>query len=270
MSGPATGSRFGRRFAVLCAAGFLGLLALAPTLPETLRALPIPAEAKAALPPMPLLVALSLVQPALLVAAGVALGLALAPRLGLRSHLSESAAGERPGLRALAREAPLAVTLGAAASVAVLALDRLVFQPWMGPAGAALAAKGERTLAVTLAGLFYGGITEELMIRWGLMSLLAWAGWKLFRRGRGEPGAGGLWMALLLAAVLFGVGHLGVVSAVAPLTAAVVTRTVALNALAGIAFGWLFWRRSLEAAMLAHMAAHVVFTLADVLGGTSA
>jgi hypothetical protein len=266
VSAAAGQARFGRRFAVLFAAGFLGILSLASTLPDMLRSAPIPPEARAALPPMPVLVALSLIQPTLLMAGAVALGLALAPPLGLRSHLAESAAGEAPGLRAVPRQAPLALALGGAASAAVLALDAWVFRPWMGAAGEALAITGERGVAVTLAGMLYGGITEELMLRWGILSLLAWAGWKLFRRGHGEPGAPVMWAATTLAALLFGAGHLGAVSAVAPLTAAVVARTVALNALAGVAFGWLFWRRSLEAAMLAHMAGHVVFTLASLAG----
>lgn len=258
---------YGRRFAALFAAGLLGILALAPTLPEMLRAAPIPPEARALMPPMPVLVALSLIQPTLLMAGAVALGLALAPRLGLRSRLAESAAGEQPGLSALRRDVPAAVALGLAADLLVVVLDLWVFRAWIGDAGAALYEEGGRTLAVTLAGVLYGGITEELMVRWGLMSLLAWAGWKLFRRGRGEPGAAAMWLAVLLSALLFGAGHLGAVTAYAPLTGAVVTRTVALNAISGIAFGWLFWRRSLEAAMLAHMTGHVVFTLASLAPG---
>ncbi|HEV2150622.1 MAG TPA: CPBP family intramembrane glutamic endopeptidase [Longimicrobiaceae bacterium] len=263
MSEPTETRTYGRRFGALFAAGLVGILALIPTLPEMLRAAPIPAEAREVLPPMPVMVLLSLIQPTLLMAGAVALGLALAPRLGLRSHLAESAAGEAPGLRALRSELPAAVALGLAADLLVVGLELAVFRPWMGEAGRALSEGGERTLTVTLAGVLYGGITEELMMRWGVMSLLAWAAWKLFRRGRGEPGAAVMWTAILLAAVLFGAGHLGAVSAVAPLTAAVVTRTVVLNAIAGIAFGWLFWRRSLEAAMVAHMSGHVVFTLAS-------
>ncbi len=92
----------------------------------------------------------------------------------------------------------------------------------------------------------------------------AGAGQGSFRRRFAALFAAGL---LGVLALLFGVGHLGAVSAVAPLTAAVVARTVALNALAGVAFGWLFWRRSLEAAMLAHMAGHVVLTLVSLAQG---
>jgi hypothetical protein len=48
------------------------------------------------------------------------------------------------------------------------------------------------------------------------------------------------------------------VRAMVPFTPVVVTRTVLLNAIAGVAFGWLFWRRSLEAAMIADATGHVV------------
>jgi membrane protease YdiL (CAAX protease family) len=46
-----------------------------------------------------------------------------------------------------------------------------------------------------------------------------------------------------------------------------VARTVLLNAVVGVLFGWLYWRRSLEAAMVAHAAFHlplVALSLAQV------
>lgn len=85
-------------------------------------------------------------------------------------------------------------------------------------------------------------------------------------QGRGRPHPAIVWGAIVLAAILFGVGHLGVVSAQLPLTPALVVRTVVLNAVAGGVFGWLFWKRSLEAAMIAHASGHVVFTLAAWAG----
>ena len=67
-----------------------------------------------------------------------------------------------------------------------------------------------------------------------------------------------MWLAILVSAVLFGVGHLPAAAMVGmPLTAPVIARVVTLNAFAGIVFGWLFWRRSLEAAMLAHAVTHL-------------
>jgi len=38
-----------------------------------------------------------------------------------------------------------------------------------------------------------------------------------------------------------------------------------LNAVAGVAFGWLFWKYGLEAAMLGHMSAHVVMQAPGVM-----
>jgi membrane protease YdiL (CAAX protease family) len=70
-----------------------------------------------------------------------------------------------------------------------------------------------------------------------------------------------MWSATILAALVFGIGHLPAVAALVPLSAALVARTVTLNALGGVVFGWLYWRHSLEAAMLAHGAAHIGFAL---------
>lgn len=103
-------------------------------------------------------------------------------------------------------------------------------------------------------------------MRWGVMSLLAWAGWRLGQRGVGRPAPAVLWLAILGAALLFGLGHLPAAAALAPLSLAFVLRTVLLNSVAGIAAGWLFWRHSLEAAMLAHMMVHVGFAVARLLG----
>jgi hypothetical protein len=44
-----------------------------------------------------------------------------------------------------------------------------------------------------------------------------------------------------------------------PLTPVVILRAVGLNALLGLVFGWLFWRRSLEHAMIAHIATRLAF-----------
>lgn len=36
---------------------------------------------------------------------------------------------------------------------------------------------------------------------------------------------------------------------------------IAMNLVSGIAFGWLFWRRSIEAAMLSHVTFHVTWLI---------
>ena len=60
------------------------------------------------------------------------------------------------------------------------------------------------------------------------------------------------WTANIIAALLFGLGHLPSASLVMPITPLVVVAALTLNGIAGLAFGFLYWRRGLEAAMLAH------------------
>lgn len=72
--------------------------------------------------------------------------------------------------------------------------------------------------------------------------------------------------AIVVTALLFGAGHLPALSLTVGLTPLLLVRTLLLNALAAVAFGWLFWRRSLEAAMIGHGAAHVMLTLASWSG----
>ena len=68
--------------------------------------------------------------------------------------------------------------------------------------------------------------------------------------------------AIVSAAVLFGAGHLPLAAQLGPLTAAIVSRVIAYNAIAGLVFGTLYWKRGLEHAMLAHFCADLVLHFA--------
>jgi len=104
-------------------------------------------------------------------------------------------------------------------------------------------------------------------MRWGLMSLLVWIAWKGLKQGVTLPSQGIYQSAIVLAALVFGLLHLPATAAIAPLTPIVIIRALLLNGIAGVAFGWLFWQYSLEAAMLAHISVHV---LNSVLSSLSA
>lgn len=80
------------------------------------------------------------------------------------------------------------------------------------------------------------------------------------------PPAAVMWIAIVASAVAFGLGHLPALASTFDLTTALIIRTVLLNAMVGVALGWLFWRRSLETAMVAHAAFHVVLVGVSVVG----
>jgi membrane protease YdiL (CAAX protease family) len=100
------------------------------------------------------------------------------------------------------------------------------------------------------------GITEEIWFRLGLMTLFVWMGARDARRF--PPSARVVWTGNVVAAVLFGAIHLPQAALLIGLNPALVAFVLLANALPGIVFGWLYWRRGLVAAMVSHCAADVV------------
>ncbi len=247
---------FWKRWAPLFGAGMLGVASLVPLTLNTLRNSGQVPEAS-----LPLVTAAATLQSSLILAGLVALGTALAPKLGLRSLLAEKFAEGRALWPVLRPQLPLAVGAGMV-SLALVQAAEVAFRPLLGEALNTLnAAASHSSPYFSLLGLLYGGITEELWTRWGIMTFFAWAGWRLVQHGRGKPRAAIMWTAVVLAALLFGALHLPATATLVALTPAIVARALVLNGIAGLIFGWLFWRRSLEAAMVAHATFHAVLTL---------
>lgn len=258
-----------KQAAVLFGLGLLGVLALvATTYVQYLG--------RANLPFSPTILALlGAVVPTVLLAVAVLLGTVLAPRVGFRSHVADRVATGSPVLPKLAGEWRVAAAVGVGLGAVVLLLD-FGFQSVFG--GISTTSTVSSDAALVLLGsiplrVLYGGITEELLLRWGFMSLVVWLLWQasgVVRRRRAASGTGAstptapaptstvVWAGIVVAAVVFGAGHLPALFALGPASVPVVARTVLLNAILGVGFGWLFWRRSLEAAMLGHVAFHAL------------
>lgn len=209
---------------------------------------------------LPVVIALQSLQATLLLGLLAFCGLRMGHSLGLGA----------PWLRALVigRERPrqpwlLAVAVGAAVALAIVAIDPL-FAPYMPTPLRPLpeVAPGGHALAGFLAS-FYGGISEEILLRLFFVSLIAWGFWRL---AGGRLARWHLVAAVIIAALAFGAGHLPAAAQVWPLDAVVVSRTLLLNALAGLAFGWLYCRHGLESAMLSHFAADIVLHVLVPLG----
>jgi membrane protease YdiL (CAAX protease family) len=108
-----------------------------------------------------------------------------------------------------------------------------------------------------LSGSFGAGVAEEIYCRLGIMTIIAWLGCKIARRKK--PNAVLIWIANILAAVIFGTMHFPLATdAFGQLTIAVIANVLLLNGIAGIIFGWLYWQYGLLAAMIAHFSTDVV------------
>lgn len=198
------------------------------------------------------------------IAQAVQMGIILLPLCWVGLRLGQSMGFDSPLARALVYRQPLrvvrsasiaALVTGGAGGLMVVVLA-YGFDRWMPEPVQSI----ERRIALWrgLLACLYGGITEELLMRLGLMTLLTWSLWKLVQRGRSQPSDGLIKGAIGLTAILFGVGHLSVAATLWPLTPWVILRTIALNLPLGIAFGLFYWRWGLEYAMLAHFCADVV------------
>lgn len=245
---------FSRRFWPLVLLGLIGVASLPLIMLPSLRVLIRNGQAPGL--SLETLAALTLIQPALLLIAGAAIGAACAPRLAFTSHVAKVHV-HGP----FVRELPAAVASGIATGIVIVVLDVALFSHV-----AHISSSPRAIVHGLVGGLLYGGLSEEIMMRWGLMSLVAWVGVRVVARGNASAPASVCVTAIVIVALLFAAGHLPAALTTAPFTATLLVRILLLNGLAGLVFGWLFWRRSLEAAMVAHASVHAVFAAGQAFG----
>ena len=104
----------------------------------------------------------------------------------------------------------------------------------------------------------YGGIAEEVLLRLFLVSLFVWITFKIKKGKEGKPAVFGIWLSIILSAIIFGLGHLPATAQILPLTEIVIIRAIVLNGIGGMIFGWLYWKKGLESAIIAHFSADIV------------
>jgi len=130
---------------------------------------------------------------------------------------------------------------GAVGGVAVI-LGWVLAKPFLPPQFVMRAVELNRLLPLPTR-LLYGGITEELLLRWGVLTLLVWAAWRLFQKRQGQPRGVYFVSAIVISSVIFGLGHLPLVVALGSnFTAAIVWYVVSANAVFGLIAGYLYWR----------------------------
>jgi hypothetical protein len=117
------------------------------------------------------------------------------------------------------------------------------------------------SLKPTLAARFlYGGLTEEVLMRFGLMTFLVWVTSKIFK----DLNPLVYWIGIILAALVFAVGHFPIAfHAVGTPSAMLLLYILIGNTIGGVIFGWLYWKKGLESAFIAHILAHVVMLMGE-------
>jgi hypothetical protein len=231
---------------LLGAFGALAALGLMPYLlvlmPKQMAAIPLP---------IPVLAAIQAVQSAVLCWLLSWLGLYLGVPYGLDAPVLRSWMYRQPRDPSWRSRWWLAITLGVLAGALVLLLMHLGAKDPADHAdtGAGWAWRG-------LLASFYGGVVEEVECRVLIVSAVVW----LLARCNHRVAAPWMYaLAIVIAALLFGAGHLPAVFATHPVHGpALIAHFVLLNALVGVVTGWLFWKYGLEHAMVAHFSADIV------------
>jgi hypothetical protein len=148
-----------------------------------------------------------------------------------------------------------ALIMGMVAGLIILSVDYFFHQVGIGPTFFSI---DPVTPWKGMLASFYGGIAEEVLMRLFLVSLLVFLFMKLSRRLFYQNRILIFGIAIILVAILFGVGHLPAVQLHTVLTPMIIFRVILVNSIGGVVFGFLFIRYGLLYSMMAHFAADLL------------
>jgi hypothetical protein len=179
-----------------------------------------------------------------------------APACGFRSRIAASFQG-LPAPERRGRLLPILI-LGVALGIAVALADHATRALWQASPATPPSLVEAWSPVGLLVGVLYGGVVEEITMRFGLMSLVVLGVRQIGGAGAGPASGVAVTVGILVSAALFAAGHLPALAAAGiALEPPLVARTLLWNGLLGIVFGVLFARRDLESAMAAHAGFHL-------------
>ena len=152
----------------------------------------------------------------------------------------------------------LALFIGAGVGLIITGSDRFVFSAYLPE----VLTDYQFSPIYLITGLLYGGVIEEVLLRLFVLSLLVLIIWKL-SPARKDPSIPSwiYWSGILLSAFLFAAGHLPFTAQAIGWSGPIIARALLLNSIGGIGFGYLYWKKGLVYAIVAHAATHVFMQL---------
>lgn len=245
-----------RKATLLFVMGAIGVASVLPIIPKlvglTGEDIPIPVS---------LLQLISFLQSSFFLLITVGLGLWLAPKVNLKTPLIDSLLSSNASKPVLTSRLIWALTGGVLGGILIV----LVYAVMSPALPETFLSNANQFKLPVVTRLLYGGITEELLIRWGLMTVLVFGFSRIFWKNQPEAAIPYL-LGIAISAVLFAVGHLPVTSLLADtLTAPLIVYVLLGNSLFGFIAGYLYWKQGLETAIIAHMIAHLTMLIGELL-----
>lgn len=197
---------------------------------------------------------LQIVQSAVLFSILIYIGLFLSNKVGFSLPLVQALIDRKKYRNSLRSDVFLSVILAILASILIIIGDRIFIQ--LGVIVDISSVNPELWKRFLVS--FYGGISEEIILRLFLMTLLVWIGQKLINTKNNDKKRIVIWLAIIAASLIFGLGHLPFTATITELTPLIIARALILNGIGGVIFGWLYWKKGLEFAIISHFSADIV------------
>lgn len=205
--------------------------------------------------PLSVILLIILVQSALLFAVLTFIGLRLSNKLGFKMPIIEKLATKKKIDFNVKEIIKISVLLGLLTGALIVVLDFILFQFGL----ESLFKEISTPVWQGFLASFYGGISEEIVMRLFFMTFVAWLISKIIKlKGKAIESKLIILTSIIIAAILFGIAHLPITSELMTITPLVVFRALLLNGIGGVVFGWLYWKKGLESAMIAHFSADIV------------
>jgi membrane protease YdiL (CAAX protease family) len=207
---------------------------------------------------LPVLALLSLLQSTVLLAIASSLGLSFAKKVGFKFTILEQVLSGKSNAIQWKDFLRLPIVLGIVTAIVIFFGDWLFKR-----AGVVIDAKYITEIPIwkRFLAAFYGGIGEEILLRLFLLSILVWIFGKITQSEAPLSRSGLVWSAIAITSIIFGLGHLPATSMITELTPLVIARAIVLNGIAGLVLGWLYWKRGLEPAIIAHFTADLMILI---------
>lgn len=208
---------------------------------------------------------LAMIQPLLLGVIAIYGGHRFFDRVNLRSLTNEIVEGQSPRTvetkekeYTLKDSIPFIVVFAVVLAILNLGFD-VVFQNW-------LPEIYQPNFSIPnikqiLSNVFYSGIGQEILLRWGIMTTIIYV---LSSRGR-DLNQWVYIIGIVFTAILYGFAQYNSIASLTDFSFILVLRTLLLNGLDGILFGWLFYKFHFEAAVLSHVFVNLLVILGNVL-----
>ncbi len=198
---------------------------------------------------------LSSVQSFLLVLISSAIGTKLSPIIGFEAPFFQSIISGEQLWSNFYHQLMGAFFYGLFGSVIFLSIYYFYYRPRLGRE-TVLNMENLRNNIGLMGRIFYGGIVEEVLTRWGLLTLFIW----LFKLIFSTVNTITIWISIIVSGIIFALGHLpSYLGAGCKKTPLFIFLMLSLNLMASLVFGWLFWQYGLLSAMMAHALFHIIW-----------